>query len=101
MIFSLTYLPESSPDIREAFAFYDSRSTGLGDEFLDQMRDDAEQIRINPFLHSIIQDEVRAAPMRRFPYVIYYRIEETKVMILTVQYSGRDSMWWKRRSKSR
>lgn len=98
MTYSPIYLPESKPDIREAYEYYDGCSAGLGDEFLDQLRDDVAKACSNPFLHAILEGEIRAAPMTRFPYVVYYRIDGNKVVVVTVQYAGRDSKWWKRRA---
>ena len=55
MTFSPIYLPESKPDIKEAFDYYESCSAGLGDEFLDQLSDDVAQFCLNPHLYAVLQ----------------------------------------------
>jgi plasmid stabilization system protein ParE len=71
---------------------------GLGDRFLEQLRRRIETIADNPELYTILRDGVRAAPLRRFPYVVYYRFEEGTVFVLAVLHGRRDPQVWMSRT---
>jgi len=90
----VAYLPEAEDDIDAAYAYYEQRLTGLGDRFLQALRDRLDRIQDNPALYSIFYQDVRAAPLRRFPYVVYYRLEDQRVLIIAVQHGRRSSQAW-------
>ena len=85
-----TYLPEARDDIDAAYIQYETRQMGLGDRFVDELRRVVGLIEGNPFLYSEVFDEVRAAMLRRFPYVIYYRVQPGLFLVLAVRH-GRDN----------
>ena len=44
--------PEAEHDVIEIAAWYDSRSAGLGDRFVEEILAVLDQLTINPLLHS-------------------------------------------------
>jgi hypothetical protein len=52
-------------DLREAFEWYETRSTGLGFEFLRAARAALALIERNPTQFATVLDDVRAVPHRR------------------------------------
>ena len=97
MSLSVIYLPEARDDIDATYASYEQQQVGLGDRFLEKLREKVDQISANPLLYAILHQDVRAAPLRRFPYVIYYRADDTMVLILAVLHGRRSSQAWQRR----
>jgi plasmid stabilization system protein ParE len=55
------------------------------------------RIQANPELYGILHQEVRAAPMQRFPYVVYYRVEADQILIIAVQHGRRSPRAWQGR----
>lgn len=98
MSLPVAYLPEARDDINAAYHHYDSLGAGLGDRFLDALRQAVERIADNPDLYAILHRDVRAAPLRRFPYVIYYRAEPGQVLVVAVQHGRRSSKAWSGRA---
>ncbi len=49
----VTYLPEAEDDIDAAYVYYEQRLTGLGDRFLQALRDGVDRIQENPALYSV------------------------------------------------
>jgi plasmid stabilization system protein ParE len=94
---SVIYLAEAQEDVDAAYADYEQRRLGLGDRFLEQLRLRVEVISDNPLLYGVLRDEVRAAPLRRFPYVVYYRFEAGTVHILAVLHGRRHPRVWMNR----
>lgn len=91
MSLPVVYLPEAQDDIDAVYASYEQRSAGLGDRFLDALRDRIDQIGDNPALYGILHQDVRAAAPRKFPYVVYYRAETDRVLVIAVQHGRRSS----------
>jgi plasmid stabilization system protein ParE len=98
MSLPVVYLPEAQDDIDAAYAQYEQRLAGLGDRFLKELRDVIDRIADNPALYGTIHQDVRAALVRRFPQVVYYRAEPGQVLILAVQHGRRGSRSWQSRS---
>ena len=86
-------------DLREAFQWYEKQQVGLGDRFLGAFRDACRRIEDRPGMHPIAADDVRFVLLRRFPYVVYFRSEEKKVVILGVIHGHRDPQVWQSRIK--
>ena len=56
-------------DLAEAFRWYEERESGLGHEFLRAARVTLGSIERSPELYASALDDIRMAPLRRFPYV--------------------------------
>jgi plasmid stabilization system protein ParE len=84
-------------DINSAHAYYEAQLTGLGDEFLEAVRAQLDRIVDNPKLYGVLHRRVRAAPMRRFPYVVYYRPSSTDILIIGVLHGRRSTRTWRKR----
>src|SRR4051794_12793991 len=97
MTLPLVYLPEARDDLDAAYADYERRSPGLGERFVDAVRDRALQIRDNPEPYGVVYQDVRAAPVRRFPFVISYQVELDRILVIAVQRGSRDWSNWQSR----
>jgi plasmid stabilization system protein ParE len=93
----LTYRAEAMEDIDSAHAYYEAQLPGLGDEFVEALRRQMDRIADNPKLYGVLHRRVRAAPMRRFPYVIYYRATATDALIIAVLHGRRSTRVWRKR----
>ena len=63
-------------DIEEAAAWYEKQRERLGNEFLYEVPGACETISENPNLYPVVHRHTRRAVIYRFPFGIYYRIEE-------------------------
>lgn len=88
------YLPEAQDDIDAAYVAYEQRRAGLGDRFLEALRDLVDRVGDTPTVYGVLHQNVRAAPLRRFPHVVYYRAEVDKVVIIAVLHGRRSSRVW-------
>lgn len=91
------FLPEAEEDIDQAHTWYEDQRAGLGDEFLDALRTVLERIADNPQTYATFRRDLRAAPLRRFPYVVYYRHRDEDVLIIAVQHGRRSPRAWRGR----
>jgi len=58
--------PEAKADAREAFAWYEERSTGLGYEFLRALRAALSPLAREPRQFPVVLDDIRRTRLRRF-----------------------------------
>ena len=68
----LLVAPRAEADIREAFAWYEARSPGLGHDFLRCVEAKLILIAQSPHLFRPRFRSYRLAATRRFPYAIYF-----------------------------
>lgn len=78
--------------------WYDEQHPGLGAEFLHSIEATFARIEQDPELYPVVDEESRRAPVRRFPFAIYYEIEADQVVIYAVWHYHRDPEGWQRRA---
>jgi len=89
--------PAARAEFDEAFDWYEARRAGLGSEFAASVEQALDRISRNPLLHGMVYGEVRCTLVRRFPYGVYYLIEEERIVVLAVFHSSRDPKIWQSR----
>ena len=97
MSLPVTYLPEAEDDIDAAYSWYEQQRTELGEQFLEALQETVSRLCDNPQLYGIFHTDVRAAPLRRFPYVLYYRDRGADILIIAVQHGRRSTTAWRGR----
>lgn len=73
-------------DLYDASIWYEDRRVGLGGEFLNVL----DYLEDNPLLFSVIKDDFRQVVMKKFPFVIVYRIVESEIRIISVFHTSRN-----------
>jgi plasmid stabilization system protein ParE len=86
--------PEASRDMEEARDYIDSQRAGSGQAFLDRMKEALDRISALPEMYSVVARNVRAARLRQFTYVVYYRVHDDQVEVLAVMHGSRDASAW-------
>ncbi|HUT37500.1 MAG TPA: type II toxin-antitoxin system RelE/ParE family toxin [Planctomycetota bacterium] len=97
MAAELIFAPETEADIAEAYAWYEARRAGLGEEFLGCVDACIESIRRTPQIHAIVHANYRRALVRRFPYAVFYEHREATLTIYGVLHTSRNPDMWRRR----
>jgi toxin ParE1/3/4 len=90
--------PEASQDAEENRDYLEAQRTGLGQAFLDRLKEALGQISAIPQLYGIVWRNVRAAKLRQFTYVVYYRVHDDRVEVLAVMHGHRDASAWQGRA---
>ena len=92
--------PRAERDIKSVFDWYESQQPTLGDEFLISLRERLETIREFPESAPVLFRDVRRAVVARFPYLILYVVQSTRVAVLAVLHQSRDPKVWPRGGKA-
>jgi plasmid stabilization system protein ParE len=84
------FRPIVQPEIDEAYQWYERQREELGDEFLDCVGNQIALICQMPEAYPIIYRDIRRSRIKLFPYVIYYRIVSSRVIITAVFHTRRN-----------
>lgn len=97
MSYSILIEELAENDIDEAFLWYELQKEGLGFEFIDIINESLEKIRISPFSYQKIYKILHRFVLRRFPYNIFYYIDDDVVYITAVFHTKRNPSVWMNR----
>jgi hypothetical protein len=76
MIFNIVIEPRALVDIQEAIDYYESKQNGLGEYFYQVIDEHLDTLSKNPFFEIRYKD-YRGLPTKKFPFIIFYFIDET------------------------
>ena len=97
MSYSILVRPKAKADIREAARWYEEQRAGLAAQFLLSVEQAMGGLRATPKMHRIVVDDIRRKLLQRFPYFLYYQVEETRVVVLGLFHTRRDPQTWQDR----
>ena len=89
--------PEAETDIEESAVWYEKQRPGLGGEFLDELRTIFKSISENPAIYPVVHRSTRRALIRRFPFGVYFRIEDEQVIVFAIIHGSRHPRRWRQR----
>jgi len=75
MAFTIKIQPEVRSDIQEGVDWYNEQQNGLGTQFFTSVQVHLNKLKSNPF-YQVRYDDVRCMPLKKFPYMIHYTVEE-------------------------
>jgi len=96
---SLRYHPLFDSDVLDAAEWYDCLHTSLGLDFVTRVRTAVEKLITAPERRTSIDYGLRYWPVERFPYVVFYDLTESELLVLGVMHTSQDSEKWLSRRK--
>lgn len=97
MNLELTLSEDAEKDISEAYAWYEERRLGLGEDFLSCLDASLQGVKRMPEMHPIVYQSFRRALIRRFPYAAFYETEGERITVSGVFHTARDPQKWRQR----
>jgi toxin ParE1/3/4 len=82
--------PEAEAELRDAFAWYEARRPGLGEDHLGCVQAAVESACRNPELHPAVHGAVRRALTRRFPHAVFFVADDAGIVVLAFLHARRD-----------
>jgi plasmid stabilization system protein ParE len=98
MNYALTFRAEARDELEEAYNWYEDQEAKLGEDFLDRVDHVLDRIEQRPESYMVVFQDFRRAVISRFPYVIYYRIVSSRVIVIAVVHGKRDPKTWQSRN---
>ncbi|MEN8150988.1 MAG: type II toxin-antitoxin system RelE/ParE family toxin [Planctomycetota bacterium] len=86
--------PEARAELHEAFAWYEEKQAGLGQQFLTAVDATISRIRRQPGSFPLIQVGTRKALLRRFPYAVLFEVEDVRITVIAVYHGRRKPHGW-------
>lgn len=99
MKYRIVYASDVKQDIQEAVDWYNAQQKGLGKRFLNEVKNHFNIIKKNPESFAVRYDDTRCLPVKKFPYMIHYKIdiENQSILINAVFNTYRSPNIWKSR----
>ena len=85
--------PNAEADLREAWAWYESQRAGLGGELLIEIRTAIHRLETDPERRPFYYRDFRRLLTRRFPYKLFYRVEDERVIVFRILHAKRKHQW--------
>ena len=80
----LRYTDRAKDDVELAFIWYEKQRRGLGFDFLDCVEIAIKSIIENPEMCRIYYVNFRSCVVRRFPFSVFYTIEQNEIVVHSV-----------------
>ena len=96
---NIKILKSANQDIIDGYYFYEKQTEGLGIYFMDTLFSDIDSLKIYSGIHSIHFERYHRLLSKRFPFAVYYRIENDTVLIHAVLDCRRNPAWIRKRLK--
>lgn len=87
---------DAEKDLAEGYRFYERQSPGLGNYFRSCLIADIESLAYYGGIHAIESNLYRLLS-KRFPFCIYYSVEENVATVLAVLDVRRSPLWIRKR----
>ena len=88
---------EAEADVQAARDQLEAVRVGLGTQVLARVREVLARIEKMPELHGKVWQDVRAARLKQFRYIVYFIVLADRVEVLAVLHGARDPSSWQSR----
>jgi toxin ParE1/3/4 len=97
LTWTVTASSAAESDLVEAIDWYEQQSAGLGAQLLEEVAALRERLATNPFQFPVLYRDARRASLRRFPYILIFRVRDEEVRLLAVFHTSRNPRRWRSR----
>lgn len=81
-------------ELEESIWFYELEQSGLGQRFKTEVRQAIKRIQQYPYACPIERGSIRKCLVHRFPYTIFYSIEQEIIIVLAIAHQHRKPDYW-------
>ncbi|MBA2762854.1 MAG: type II toxin-antitoxin system RelE/ParE family toxin [Segetibacter sp.] len=99
MEYQIKIYREARSDIHQIIKWYDLQAEGLGDKFEAMLDNAINSIANNPTAFAYLFENVRRIRVKKFPYIIFYKIDQQNINIFGVIHTKRNPYLIKERFK--
>jgi len=89
--------PEAEQDLDDAVRWYEEQRPGLGQEFLDEALATFSAVAERPLARAGVYGSLRRALLHRFPFSVFYLIDDDGAVVIGVIHGSRHPRLWKSR----
>lgn len=97
MNYSLIIQDEAALDIEDAYQYYEKSNPGLGSEFIRAVDACLSKVGRTPLAYPTVHKQIRRALIRRFPYGVFYIVEDNTIVAIACFHAKRNPKIWDKR----
>jgi toxin ParE1/3/4 len=95
--FSIKISDDAENDLDNSYQYYAEESTKVAESFFKQINSSLEIIKKNPESFPIAFRDVKKFVVKRFPFVIYYQLNESLIRVIAIFHTSRNPEIWNNR----
>ncbi|OGQ88537.1 MAG: hypothetical protein A2512_11990 [Deltaproteobacteria bacterium RIFOXYD12_FULL_56_24] len=84
------FTPEAEAELAESFAWYESRSPGLGAEFIRAVEAAVTSAAHSPSQYQAWRRSARRVLLRKFPFALFYTVSDSGIVVFACFHGRRD-----------
>ena len=97
MTLPVVWIPEADAELKEARAWYDNIRPELGDRFAVAVEETVDAVAEHPLQFPVVYRGRRRAGVRRFPYGIFFEVQEQRIVVIACFHGRRNPKRWQAR----
>ncbi len=97
MTYKIKISQEAEFDLHEAYEWYKAQVNELGSEFIRVVDRNLALVQQNPLAYPTVFRNVRRKLLPRFPYGLFYIVENDIIFVLACFHVKRNPQQWQRR----
>jgi plasmid stabilization system protein ParE len=97
-VYSVIFTQAARFELIAAQDWYENEATGLGRRFRQAIDALTERMSANPRQFPIVFKNVRRALLRRFPYSLFFVVEDDALIVIACFHASRDPSHWQKRT---
>jgi len=97
-VYSVFFTPAARAELIAAQDWYESEAAGLGRRFRQTIDALIERMSDNSRQFPTVFKNIRRALVRRFPYSLFFVVEDDAIIVIACFHASRDPSHWQKRS---
>lgn len=97
MKYTLLVSESANQDAIVIFDWYEEKLNGLGNRFINELEIAKNDLLNNPLAYAKWNKSIRRMVMRKFPYKLFYKMYDDRIVILAIIHARRSNRYLKRR----
>lgn len=97
MTLAVVWLPEADAELKKALERYERIRPELAQRFAEAVAYTVEAISSGPLHYAVLEKGLRRAGVRRFPYGLFFLLEETRIVVIACFHGSRNPRHWQSR----
>ena len=90
----IEFLHLAALEVDDAFGWYEGIEPGLGNDLIHDLDHVVHWILRYPFFFPERLPACRKAPLKRFPYVVWYEVTPERVVVYAFAHDSRNPDYW-------
>ena len=97
VVFTVIFTQAARAELIDAQDWYEGEVSGLGRRFRAAIDVLIARMSKNPQQFPLVFENVRRALLRRFPYSLFFVIEDETLLVIACYHASRDPFHWQKR----